>query len=175
MTNQLTVDQLEELLQIQKDFDSRIPTLNLQDSRIAYVVEFFEWFNTLETFKNWKKKPGKPLDVQLDELADMLAFGLSIANQCADIEDILDYIEDGDFTDYIDDVEIDFNNNDVVDEFMSDINELYNGWYGANLFLPFAIAIKYYSIDQLIDAYKKKMERNHARQDGTADQGKGYV
>ncbi|MDL9964546.1 dUTP diphosphatase, partial [Staphylococcus aureus] len=36
---------------------------------------------TLETFKNWKKKPGKPLDVQLDELADMLAFGLSIANQ----------------------------------------------------------------------------------------------
>ena len=41
----------------------------------------FEWFNTLETFKNWKKKPGKPLEVQLDELADMLAFGLSIANQ----------------------------------------------------------------------------------------------
>lgn len=35
----------------------------------------------METFKNWKKKPGKPLDVQLDELADMLAFGLSIANQ----------------------------------------------------------------------------------------------
>ncbi|MGT0185977.1 hypothetical protein ACVNP0_09575 [Staphylococcus aureus] len=30
----------------------------------------------METFKNWKKKPGKPLDVQLDELADMLAFGL---------------------------------------------------------------------------------------------------
>ncbi|GAB5859753.1 hypothetical protein JMUB7545_27720 [Staphylococcus aureus] len=28
-----------------------------------------------------RKKPGKPLDVQLDELADMLAFGLSIANQ----------------------------------------------------------------------------------------------
>ncbi|MBN4890978.1 dUTPase, partial [Staphylococcus sp. EG-SA-26] len=27
----------------------------------------------------------------------------------------------------------------------------------------------------LIDAYKKKMERNHARQDGTADTEKGYV
>ncbi len=79
--NNLTVDQLKELLQIQKEFDDRIPTLNLRDSKIAYVVEFFEWFNTLETFKNWKKKPGKPLDVQLDELADMLAFGLSIANQ----------------------------------------------------------------------------------------------
>lgn len=176
MTNQLTVDQLEELLQIQKDFDSRIPTLNLQDSKIAYVVEFFEWFNTLETFKNWKKKPGKPLDVQLDELADMLAFGLSIANQQADnMEEILDYLEDGDFNDYIERVEIDFNDSDVVDEFMSDIDELYNGWFNTNLFLPFAIAIQYYSIDQLIDAYKKKMERNHARQDGTADQGKGYI
>ncbi|EYP98991.1 hypothetical protein W245_02689 [Staphylococcus aureus DAR1859] len=29
MTNTLTIDQLQELLQIQKDFDDRIPTLNL--------------------------------------------------------------------------------------------------------------------------------------------------
>ncbi|HDL9862918.1 TPA: dUTPase, partial [Staphylococcus aureus] len=109
MTNTLTIDQLQELLQIQKEFDDRIPTLNLQDSKVAYVVEFFEWFNTLETFKNWKKKPGKPLDVQLDELADMLAFGLSIANQQSDdMEEILDYVEDGIFTDCIDSVEIDF-------------------------------------------------------------------
>lgn len=55
MTNTLTVEQLQELLKIQKEFDDRIPTLNLQDSKIAYVVEFFEWFNTLETFKNWKR------------------------------------------------------------------------------------------------------------------------
>ncbi|EWR86008.1 hypothetical protein T921_00001, partial [Staphylococcus aureus MISS6132] len=27
----------------------------------------------------------------------------------------------------------------------------------------------------LIDAYKKKMKRNHERQDGTTDAGKGYV
>lgn len=47
MTNTLKVNQLEELLQIQKDFDSRISTLNLGDSKIAYIVEFFEWFNTL--------------------------------------------------------------------------------------------------------------------------------
>ncbi|HHQ6759051.1 dUTPase [Staphylococcus aureus] len=176
MTNTLTIDQLQELLQIQKEFDDRIPTLNLEDSKIAYVVEFFEWFNTLETFKNWKKKPGKPLDVQLDELADILAFGLSIANQQAkNIEEILDYVEEGEFTDYIEYVEIDFNDSCVVGDFMLDIAELYAGWYIHNLFLPFAIAIEYYSIDQLIDAYKKKMKRNHERQDGTADAGKGYV
>ncbi|HFV7496884.1 TPA: dUTP diphosphatase [Staphylococcus aureus] len=165
MTNTLTTDQLQELLQIQKDFDDRIPTLNLRDSKIAYVVEFFEWFNTLETFKNWKKKPGKPLDVQLDELADMLAFGLSIANQQADnMEEILGYLDDGDF-----------NDSDVVDEFMSTIDEMYESPYSSNLFLPFALANNYYTIDQLIDAYKKKMKRNHERQDGTADAGKGYV
>ena len=39
MTNQVTENQLQELLKIQKKFDSRIPTLNLQDSKIAYVVE----------------------------------------------------------------------------------------------------------------------------------------
>ena len=55
MTNQVTENQLQELLQIQKNFDSRIPTLNLQDSKIAYVVEFFEWFNTLETFKTGRR------------------------------------------------------------------------------------------------------------------------
>ncbi|QDS42736.1 dUTPase, partial (plasmid) [Staphylococcus aureus] len=55
------------------------------------------------------------------------------------------------------------------------IDELYNGWFSINLFLPFAIAIQYYTIDKLISAYKKKMERNHARQDGTADTEKGYV
>lgn len=176
MNNQLTTDQLKELLEIQKEFDSRIPTLNLQDSKVAYLVEFFEWFNTLETFKNWKKKPGKPLDVQLDELADLLAFGLSIANQSkSDINDILDYIEDGDYNDYICTFEVDFSDMDVVDELMSDIDEIYNGWFTNNLFMPFAIANHYYSIDQLIQAYKKKMERNHARQDGTADKDKGYV
>lgn len=140
------------------------------------MVEFFEWFNTLETFKNWKKKPGKTLDVQLDELADLLAFGLSIASQSLnDINDILDYVEEGDYHDYIKKTNADFSDKDVVDELMSDLDELYNGWFANNLFLPFAIANHYYSIEQLILAYKKKMERNHARQDGTADTDKGYV
>ncbi|MBT2860979.1 dUTPase [Staphylococcus coagulans] len=176
MTNTLTVDQLQELLQIQKEFDDRIPTLNLQDSKIAYVVEFFEWFNTLETFKNWKKKRGKSLEVQLDELADLLAFGLSIANQqVSDINHILDYIEDGDYHECIENIDVNFNDKDIVYEFMTGIDALYTGWFNVQLFLPFAIAIQYYTIDDLITAYKKKMERNHARQDGTADADKGYV
>ncbi|HDA0580658.1 TPA: dUTPase [Staphylococcus aureus] len=158
--NNLTVDQLKELLQIQKEFDDRIPTLNLQDSKIAYVVEFFEWFNTLETFKNWKKKPGKPLDVQLDELADMLAFGLSIANQVGvSSEEIKEAIESS------------FKNK----EFHNMFNFKDKEFAQDAVVIAIDIAYNLYSINQLIDAYKKKMERNHARQDGTADTEKGYV
>ena len=164
MNNQLTTDQLRELLEIQKKFDSRIPTLNLQDSKVAYVVEFFEWFNTLETFKNWKKKPGKPLDVQLDELADMLAFGLSIANQM-DIDEwlLMDKIGgfDGSFTGL------------SSDRILAHLDSF--DYYNNQVPITFDIAEEYYSINQLITAYKKKMERNHARQDGTADTDKGYV
>ncbi|HDP4440056.1 TPA: dUTPase [Staphylococcus aureus] len=167
--NNLTVDQLQELLQIQKEFDDRIPTLNLGDSKIAYVVEFFEWFNTLETFKNWKKKPGKPLDVQLDELADMLAFGLSIANQQEVTNEKLEYglstlRKDG----YL------YNESQSVWDFMSDVSNVGLEPLSA-VIIPLDIAYNLYSIDQLIDAYKKKMKRNHKRQDGTADTEKGYV
>lgn len=181
MDNRLTIENLKTLLQTQKDFDSRIPTLNLQDSKIAYVVEFFEWFNTLETFKNWKKKPGKPLDVQLDELADMLAFGLSITHQLnldvteETVENLNNIMQAAkDIDKHLDDIDI--------------LSEVYTN-LGKNIFnrdstnsdaltfltYPFAFSVEYYSLDQLIDAYNKKMEVNHARQDGTADKDKGYV
>lgn len=181
MDNRLTIENLKTLLQTQKDFDSRIPTLNLQDSKIAYVVEFFEWFNTLETFKNWKKKPGKPLDVQLDELADMLAFGLSITHQLnldvteETVENLNNIMQAAkDIDKHLDDIDI--------------LSEVYTN-LGKNIFnrdstnsdaltfltYPFAFSVEYYSLDQLIDAYNKKMEVNHARQDGTTDKDKGYV
>ncbi|MCS4486370.1 dUTPase [Staphylococcus americanisciuri] len=182
MTNKITVEQLQELLLIQKEFDDRIPTLNLEDSKIAYIVEFFEWFNTLETFKNWKKNPGKPLEVQLDELADMLAFGLSIANQSdvrlKSLKDVIDLsiskdivIDKSKLLNMFLDPEICLF---ILEEHQRGSDE--EEWlYLLCSSLPIDIAYRLYSIDQLINAYKKKMERNHARQDGTADVEKGYV
>ncbi|RIM84251.1 dUTPase, partial [Staphylococcus xylosus] len=143
------------------------------------VVEFFEWFNTLETFKNWKKNPGKPLDVQLDELADLLAFGLSIVSQQKSDEIILGFIVKAVKKDNKPHENFDFNDQNVINMMLIDIpkvileNSEVSKVYA--LALPFGIAIQYYTIDQLITAYKKKMERNHARQDGTADTDKGYV
>jgi len=168
MTNTITADQLKELLQIQKDFDSRILTLNLQDSKVAYVVEFFEWFNTLETFKNWKKNPGKPLDVQLDELADMLAFGLSIANQSSvSVKALSESLPNVDRN-------FDYRTSDIMYGLMEDVINFGLGDEDPVL-LPLNIAHNLYTTDQLITAYKKKMERNHKRQDGKVDKDKGYV
>ncbi|WP_024936920.1 dUTPase [Staphylococcus aureus] len=164
MNNTLTIDQLQELLQIQKEFDDRIPTLNLRDSKIAYVVEFFEWFNTLETFKNWKKKPGKPLDVQLDELADMLAFGLSIANQVGvSSEEIKEAIESS-FKDTEFHKMFNFKDKEFAqDAVVSTPQIIFKEFYPDQQAIVIVIDIAYnlYSIDQLIDAYKKKMKRNH--------------
>ncbi|EKF8758261.1 dUTPase [Staphylococcus pseudintermedius] len=181
MTNTLTVEQLQELLQIQKEFDDRIPTKNPEDTHKAYVEEFFEWYNTIESFKNWKKNKGKPFEEQLDELADMLAFALSyslmsigfdengfkyffskipkLSHQYLLLANILD-------------VDVEEVYGRIGD---AGINDILNLMREVDLVLPFKIAIQYYTIDDLIAAYKKKMERNHARQDGTADKEKGYV
>ncbi|EGQ3338048.1 dUTPase, partial [Staphylococcus pseudintermedius] len=37
MNDQLTVDQLQELLKIQKEFDDRIPTKNLNDTVASMI------------------------------------------------------------------------------------------------------------------------------------------
>lgn len=175
MTNQLTNKQLEELLKIQKESDESVSELNLEDSRIAYTVAFFKWFDTLETFKNWKKNQGKTLDTQLDELTDMLAFALSIANQRQiNKQNIKKLINVHNETDYIN--AFDFHDKDYADAFIRGIYDLANDHERITpLKLVLAIGKRLYSIDQLIEAYKKKMERNHVRQDGKADIEKGYV
>ena len=119
--------------------------------------------------------------MQLDELADMLAFGLSITHQLnleitdetvENLNNIMQAAKDMDK--HLDDIDI--------------LLEVYTN-LGKNIFnrdstnsdaltfltYPFAFSVEYYSLDQLIDAYNKKMEVNHARQDGTTDKDKGYV
>lgn len=185
MTNTLTIDQLKELLQIQKSFDDRIPTKNPKDTHKAYVVEFFEWYNTIEPFKNWKKNKGKPREQQLDELSDMMAFSLSywlmkytaggkIETKMPSESELYHFI--GDVLDIVD-FEKHMNVNNIHDkEFDNlDIKQILSVLEKVSLKYVFKIAIQYYSLSELITSYKQKMERNHARQDGTADKDKGYV
>uniref|UniRef100_UPI003F577C2A dUTPase n=1 Tax=Staphylococcus shinii TaxID=2912228 RepID=UPI003F577C2A len=165
MTNTITVDQLKELLQIQKDFDSRLPTLNLEDSKAAYVVKFFKWFDalgTLQTFENLNINRDKAFEVQLNELSDMLVFGLSIANQCEfddyDIESFFESwkLEDFISPDYLTNTKMIY---DMMEEFCDEITSI------RGLIIVFKIAEQLYSIDQLITAYKVKMMKMERKKD----------
>lgn len=130
---------------------------------MAWYMELTEWVNTLERFKNWKQHKGKPLEMQLDELADVLAFGLSLYLQVSGrvdvefvetMESILGMIEPGKQT-----FDLTFLSTYI------DIFESNNHWHLIVIQLPLTIAYDLYSIDQLLDAYEKKMKVNHDRQD----------
>lgn len=177
MTNNITKEEIKELLEIQKKFDDRIETKNSTDTIAALIVEFNEWINTLEFFKNWKKTPGKPKDVQLDELADFVAFGLSLAltfnNPSEEMAEI--------FAEIIEDEEgIKFNSANYVFTLnaMTGIfteQEVKSQDIAEVCCTPFILGSEYYTKDEIINAYKNKMGINHERQDGTADTEKGYI
>lgn len=156
---------LEELLQIQAEFDARIDTHNIEDTKTAYFIEFTEWFNTIEPFKNWKQQKGKAREVQLAELADMLAFGLSaylqapaggrkhsVKNMSPTISMAIDLVVPG---------------KQLFDlDFIGQIHkQVEDENFNVMLQLPFMIAADLYTIPELIDAYKTKMQVNHERQD----------
>ena len=183
MTDLLTKEQLKELFEIQAEFDNRIPTRNLEDTVASLFIEFVEWINTLEFNKNWKKHPGKPLEVQLDELADFLAFNLQLGLLCkeawewdADVFDksldvMVEMVNEHQTLPKLQSVSFVHSLNKLTQVFTKEIDDS----VFQVVLLPFLYANQYYSIEQLIDAYKKKMQHNHRRQDGTVDQDKGYV
>lgn len=191
MTNTITVDQLKELLKIQKDFDDRITTKNSKDTHKAYVVEFFEWYNTIEPFKNWKQSKGKAREQQLDELSDMMAFALSdwlmeeddITGEVHSVipDDSELYHEVGDMLDMAEKRESAtafYEQQNIERKYSFDkyeIEDVMERLRFVSIKYVFQIAMGYYTLSELITAYKSKMERNHARQDGTADKDKGYI
>lgn len=183
MTSQLTKEQLRELFEIQEQFDKRILTKNLEDTVASLIIEFVEWVNTLEFNKNWKKHPGKLLEVQLDELADLLAFCLQLGLTCKDAWEW----DDDAFDESLDTMVEMVNEQETLPKLTSAnfvytvnmLTDMFTKQIDHSIFqvvlMPFLYANQYYSIEQLIEAYKKKMQHNHDRQDGTVDQDKGYV
>ncbi len=187
MTNTITVEQLKELLQIQKEFDDRIESKTSLNRYNAYVVEFFEWYNTIEPFKDWKKNKGKPREEQLDELSDMMAFALAhwlLDGNWCDNTQFSHMPKESDLYRFVAD-EIDLakemkfikeRDPNRIDTFSKlSVNQIMKKLENVSLLFVFKIAIEYYSVPELIEAYKKKMQRNHDRQDGKADTDKGYV
>lgn len=158
----IAVETCEKLLNTQKEFDSRVVLQNEKSTRVAYMVEFIEWINTREFFKDWKQNKGKSREKQLDELADLLAFGLSIGLQeGATADDLVNWQNDYQKPNkYINTDNVLF----IVAELSSDLaNKEFDEYY--LVMLPLMLADDFYTVDQLIEAYYKKMKVNHARQE----------
>lgn len=139
---------------------------------MAWYMELTEWVNTLERFKNWKQNKGKPLDVQLDELADVLAFGLSLYLQVGGRSDTYFGTRLENLDKYVSFKASNFRSQeDYGLAFLGDCLHLLEFEEDLNLkvrktvLIPLEIAQDVYSIDQLLDAYEMKMKVNHDRQD----------
>lgn len=168
----ISKEQIVGLLQIQRNFDDRIETKNINDSMAAFFIEFVEWINTVEFFKNWKQNKGKARELQLEELADMLAFGLSLMNQ---VGDKTGYTEKQLSTLFVglakeqSNVTFELNSANFVMILSKLTNEVINGIDISVIvslaYAPFMFANTYYTVDELVEAYKKKMKVNHQRQE----------
>ena len=75
MDNLKLYNKLIELQAIQRDVDSHMEVWERSKIVTALSEEFHEWYNSIGFFKVWKKHK-TPVEKQLDELADCLAFAL---------------------------------------------------------------------------------------------------
>ena len=72
-------NKLIDLQELQRKVDSHIKIWNKTHIETALCEEFHEWYNAIGFFKDWKQNK-TPKEKQLDELADCLAFALSLLN-----------------------------------------------------------------------------------------------
>lgn len=72
-------DELIKLQELQREVDSHMETWQREKIITALSEEFHEWYNAIGFFKIWKKNKTS-IEKQLDELADCLAFALSLLN-----------------------------------------------------------------------------------------------
>nr|DAD96567.1 MAG TPA: NTP-PPase-like protein [Siphoviridae sp. ctSP74] len=70
---------LRDLQLIQHEVDKHMDVWEREKIVTALSEEFHEWYNAIGFFKIWKKHK-TPIEKQLDELADCLAFALSLLN-----------------------------------------------------------------------------------------------
>lgn len=80
---------LVKLQIIQYEVDSHMETWQREKIITALSEEFHEWYNAIGFFKIWKKHK-TPIEKQLDELADCLAFALSLLMMIRNILNLID-------------------------------------------------------------------------------------
>lgn len=163
MQNLELYNKLVELQVIQYEVDKHIEVWEREKIITALSEEFHEWYNAIGFFKIWKKHK-TPVEKQLDELADCLAFALSLLN-----DDEKHFEIDRCVT------VLNRNNEQHIRLMRNEIehgelfskrvhNTVYKQSVGFSIELILNIAMIYYSFDELFEAYKKKSLVNIQRQ-----------
>ena len=163
MQNLELYNELVKLQIIQHEVDSHMETWQRDKIITALSEEFHVWYNAIGFFKIWKKHK-TPVEKQLDELADCLAFALSLLN------------DDKGFFGLDRCVTVLNRNNDQHIKLMRNEiehgelfskrvhNTVYKQSVGFSIELILNIAMIYYSFEDLFEAYKKKSLVNIQRQ-----------
>lgn len=163
MENLDLYNKLVELQTIQHEVDKHMVVWEREKIITALSEEFHEWYNAIGFFKIWKKHK-TPVEKQLDELADCLAFALSLLN-----DDEKHFEIDRCVT------VLNRNNEQHIRLMRNEIehgelfskrvhNTVYKQSVGFSIELILNIAMIYYSFEDLFDAYKKKSLVNIQRQ-----------
>ena len=163
MENLELYNKLVELQTIQHEVDSHMETWQRDKIITALSEEFHEWYNAIGFFKIWKKHK-TPVEKQLDELADCLAFALSLLN---DDKGFFGLDRCKTVLDRKNEQHIKLMRNEIEhgELFSKRVhNTVYKQSVGFSIELILNIAMIYYSFDELFEAYKKKSLVNIQRQ-----------
>lgn len=163
MENLKLFNELVKLQIIQHEVDSHMEVWDREKIITALSEEFHEWYNAIGFFKIWKKHK-TPVEKQLDELADCLAFALSLLN---DDEKHFEIDRCKTVLDRNNEQHIKLMRNEIEhgELFSKRVhNTVYKQSVGFSIELILNIAMIYYSFDELFEAYKKKSLVNIQRQ-----------
>lgn len=156
-------DELIKLQELQREVDSHMETWQREKILTALSEEFHEWYNAIGFFKIWKKHK-TPVEKQLDELADCLAFALSLLN---DGDRVFRFTRCEFVMNRNNDQHIKLMRNEIEhgELFSKRVhNTVYKQSVEFSIELILNIAMIYYSFEDLFEAYKKKSLVNIQRQ-----------
>lgn len=163
MNNLELYNELIKLQKIQRDVDRHMETWERDKIITALSEEFHEWYNAIGFFKIWKKHK-TPIEKQLDELADCLAFALSLLNDDEKHFEIdrCKIVLNRNTEQHIRLMRNEIEHGELFSKRVH--NTVYKQSVGFSIELILNIAMIYYSFDELFEAYKKKSLVNIQRQ-----------
>ena len=163
MNNLELYNKLVELQAIQRDVDSHMEVWERSKIVTALSEEFHEWYNSIGFFKIWKKHK-TPIEKQLDELADCLAFALSLLNDDEKHFEIdrCKIVLNRNTEQHIRLMRNEIEHGELFSKRVH--NTVYKQSVGFAIELILNIAMIYYSFEDLFEAYKKKSLVNIQRQ-----------